>query len=131
MRLYEHEQPTPALLNQHIDEMDGTLQLIDEMLNKAPYQPGVSWINELPLDDAKAKQARALIDNSAEQASFVRVYAEHVRSVLKSAPAALPTVPGAPSAPDLSGAPTVPSAPTPPRNAALSQWLAAARPDAP
>ncbi len=107
-----------------------TLTLIDEILNQTPYQPGVSWIAELPLDSAKAKQARTLLGSSAEQASFVRIYAQHVHSVLSAVPAALPTVPGAPPGPALPDVPAVPSAPTPPR-APLSQWLAAARPDAP
>ena len=133
LRMYQREQPTPGLLNQHIDEMDGTLQLIDQILNKTPYQPGASWVSALPLDGDKADQARAALKDSAARASFVRVYAEHVRSVLQTAPTLLPALPGVPTpaGPDVPGVPTTPSAAAIPGYSSLSQALAAARPDAP
>ena len=145
--MYQHEQPTPALLEQHIDEMDATLQLIDQMLNKTPYQPGASWVTQLPLDGEQAQRSRALIKDAAARASFVAVYAEHVRSVLKSAPAMVPSLPSAPAVPGLPGVatPTLPGVPVPelpempklpsasalPGYGSLSQALAAARPDVP
>lgn len=133
LRMYQHEQPTPALLEQHINEMDQTLQLIDEMLNRTPYQPGASWVTQLPLDGEKAEQARSLIKDAETRASFVAVYAMHVREVLKQP--ALPAVPGLPVTPALPSTPEVPSPPQVPsplsRFDSLSQALAAARPDAP
>lgn len=129
LRMYQHEQPTPALLEQHINEMDATLQLIDEILNRTPYQPGASWVSQLPLDGEKAEQARSLIKDAETRASFVAVYATHVREVLKQP--ALPAVPGLPSTPALPSTPELPQAPTLSRFDSLSQALAAARPDAP
>jgi hypothetical protein len=129
LRMYQHEQPTPALLEQHINEMDATLQLIDEILNRTPYQPGASWVTQLPLDGEKAEQARSLIKDAETRASFVAVYATHVREVLKQP--VLPAVPGVPSTPALPATPELPQAPTLPFFDSLSQALAAARPDAP
>ena len=135
LRMYQHEQATPALLEQHINEMDATLQLIDEILNRTPYQPGASWVTELPLDGEKAEQARSLIKDAETRASFVAVYAAHVREVLKHPPLpsapAVPSAPGVPAAPELPTTPALPSTPSVPRFDSLSQALAAARPDAP
>lgn len=111
LRMYQHEQPTPKLLEQHIDEMDGALQLIDELLNKTPYQPGASWIKQLPLDDQKAQQAKALLSDAEAKASIVAVYSEHLRRILKT--------------------PALPSTSAIPGYQSISQALAAARPDAP
>lgn len=142
LRMYQHEQPTPGLLEQHINEMDATLQLIDQMLNQTPYQPGASWVTQLPLDGENADRARALVKDAQTRASFVAIYAEHVRSILKSAPALVPTLPtptgvptptlpGVPS-PDVPQAPQVPTTPAAvPGYQSLSQALAAARPDVP
>lgn len=111
--MYQHEQPTPKLLARHIDEMDETLQLIDEMLNKTPYQAGASWVQRLPLDGDGLEQTRALVKDTEERASFVKLYSEHLRSILRTVP----------------GAPNVPAAPSAPSYASLSQALATARPD--
>ena len=129
LRMYQHEQATPALLEQHINEMDATLQLIDQILNRTPYQPGASWVTQLPLDGEKAEQSKALLKDAAARASFVAVYAEHVRNVLKTP--TLPAVPGVPATPSLPSAPALPVAPAVPQFDSLSQALAAARPDAP
>lgn len=146
LRMYQHEQPTVALLEQHINEMDATLQLIDQMLNRTPYQPGASWVTQLPLDGDKAERARALIKDASARASFVAVYAEHVRSVLQSAPALVPSVlptvpevpgvptpevPGMPTVPEVPAVPAVPKPSALPGYGSLAQALAAVRPDAP
>jgi hypothetical protein len=104
--MYQHEQPTPALLEQHINEMDATLQLIDQMLNQTPYQPGASWVTQLPLDGEKAERSRA----SAEK----RASASLVRRRLRRARAVDPEIgPGLVPACPRTGVPTVPGVPTP------------------
>ncbi len=104
LRMYEREEPSVALLRQHVQELADTLALINALLNDTPYTPGDPWVASLPLDDAKAVRARALLNDTAERASFVRVYATHVRSLLPraedvlAAPASVPAHTAVPSA---------------------------------
>jgi len=89
VRMYKHEQPTPRLVRLHIEQMKRSLELINTLLTGTPYQPGAPWVLELPLDDAKAKQARNLLADAADRASFVAVYATHIADVTKQTGAAV------------------------------------------
>lgn len=80
-------------MREHIQQMDETLTLIDVLLNRTPYEPGAAWVTALPLDDTKAAAARASLKDASERASFVKVYAAHIQSVLdarKTVPATAP-----------------------------------------
>jgi hypothetical protein len=107
VRMYKHEQPTPRLLRLHIEQMKRSLYLINTLLSGTPYQPGARWVLELPLDDAKAEQARRLLDDAADRASFVAVYATHLAEVIKQTGAAV--VPPAASAAAANVVPVHPS----------------------
>jgi hypothetical protein len=80
--MYNRQEPSPRLLREHIQQMDETLTLIDVLLNRTPYEPGAGWVTALPLDDNKAAAARASLKDASERASFVKVYAAHIQSVL-------------------------------------------------
>lgn len=105
LRMYEHEQPTVELLNQHLDQLARTLELIAVLVNGTPYQPGAAWVRDLPLDEAKALRARNGILDAAGKASFVNVYITHVDSLLadlrRQAAAAQRTLPAVPTGPGL------------------------------
>jgi hypothetical protein len=86
--MYDHEQPTFALLNAHIDQMNEALRLIDVLLQETPYRPGAPWIASLPLDGEVADRTRDLLNSAADKASIVRVYATHIHAVLSEVRAA-------------------------------------------
>lgn len=71
--MFQRQEPTPALLDQHIRELQEALTVIDALLHKASYQPGASWVATLPLDSEGA-------DPPAHR-TLVGFYAEHVRAV--------------------------------------------------
>jgi len=83
--MYQREEPSPRLLRQHVEQMKHALELVNNLLGATPYQPGAPWLADLPLDAAKARQARDLLTEQADRASFVAVYAEHIDSVLRHA----------------------------------------------
>jgi hypothetical protein len=99
LRMYQREEPSVALLRQHLQELADTLTLINVLLNDTPYTPGDAWIAALPLDDAKAVRARALLNDTAERSSFVQVYSTHVRSLLPRAENTLASTSPGPTAP--------------------------------
>ena len=124
LRMFDREEPSSALLREHIRQMADTLALINLLINGTQYDPGAPWVSQLPLDDVKADRARSLIPDEAGKASFVWVYATHVNSVVEQArrlaatrvpalppPPAVPAVvPPAPEAAPGSGPEAAPSA---------------------
>jgi hypothetical protein len=85
LRMYQHQEPTPQLLDAHLGQMQESLSLIQTLLHDTPYQPDAAWVSELALDDAKADRARELVRDPACRASFVCIYNTHVRSVVEKA----------------------------------------------
>jgi hypothetical protein len=81
LRQYENEHVTPELINEHLDQLHGTLKLIDRVVNQTPYQPGDAWVKVLPLNAVSAaRTAEALARNpSAEiKPTLLKVYGAHV-----------------------------------------------------
>jgi hypothetical protein len=88
--MVQREEPTPALMREHIRQMEESLALINELISSTPYTPGATWVSELAMDEADADRARASAPSKACAASFVCLYNAHVRAVLERAKGAPP-----------------------------------------
>jgi hypothetical protein len=117
LRMYQREEVTPELLNEHLRQLDEALKLI-RRIHQAPYRPGDSWVRALPLDDARAAMATQAIKRSGSlerTPSVLSVYETHARELLerveRTAAEQMPPVPVPPSVPPL---PTGPDFALPP-----------------
>jgi hypothetical protein len=139
LRMYQREEVTPELLNEHLRQLDEALALI-QRIHGAPYQPGDSWVRALPLDETRAAAAAQAITRAGSvesKPSLLSVYETHVRQLLDraeraaaeqvpAAPAIPPSVPApapAPAATDPSESSSAPAAPPEPGAPAQPDFL--------
>jgi hypothetical protein len=125
LRMVQREEITPELLNEHLRQLDEALRLI-RRLHQAPYQPGDTWVQALPLDDTRAAAAAQAIQRAGSvegKPSLLSVYETHVRDLLERVErnAAQPVQPPPP-------APAPPSPTAVPPEAAPAEPAATAAP---
>lgn len=92
-RAYGNEEPDPAVVLDRLNDVSEALGLVDKLLRATPYTPGDAWLKELTLDDDRAAVLRKAIlkerpyDSEDFEVPIVKLYARHLREVLKHAEA--------------------------------------------
>src|SRR5689334_22351255 len=129
LRMYQREEVTPELLNEHLRQLDETLALI-RRIHQTPYRPGDDWVRALPLDETRAAAALQTLRRAGSiesKPSLLSLYNTHARELLDrvdraaAVPAPVPVLP-----PVLPPAPPAPaSGPAPPDAPATSPPAAA------
>jgi hypothetical protein len=88
LREYEREKVTPALVNEHLRELNQTLAQIDKVVNGTPYRRGDRWVRDLALTEEYANRAKNALQNGPEaelRPTLLRLYSDHVADALKEA----------------------------------------------
>jgi hypothetical protein len=121
--MYQREEVTPELLNEHLRQLDETLALI-RRIHQTPYRPGDDWVRALPLDETRAAAAAQTLLRAGSiesKPSLLSLYNTHARELLDriDRAAAMPT-------PALAPAPVAPPAAPPAESAAPEQPMAPA-----
>ncbi|MEO8902945.1 MAG: hypothetical protein ABI488_12870 [Polyangiaceae bacterium] len=88
LREYEREKVTPALVNEHLHELNATLDQINAVVNSTPYRRGDRWVRDLALTEEYANRAKNALKNGPEaelRPTLLKLYSDHVAEALKEA----------------------------------------------
>ncbi|MEP7048865.1 MAG: hypothetical protein ABJB12_00865 [Pseudomonadota bacterium] len=88
LREYEREEVTPQLVNEHLRELNQTLEQITTVVSATPYRRGDRWVRDLALTEEVANRAKNALKNGPDsqiRPTLLRLYSDHVADALKEA----------------------------------------------
>ena len=91
-RAYAYEEPKLAVALDRVDDLSATLELVDRILTRTPYEPGADWVRKLPLGNREAAKIKSQLRRSKPYSNYkyeipvIKVYRVHLERVMQDVP---------------------------------------------